>query len=62
MGVISIIQYTAECDYCRDQLDDLYEDELETEEAAKAFGWVKRGFEIFCVDCIEDSDDTPDNN
>lgn len=53
MGLISVIQYTAECDRCGDQLDDLYEDELDVEASAKYFGWVRTGHEFICGDCRE---------
>lgn len=57
MGIISVFQYTAECDYCRYQLDDLYDDELDAEEAAKASGWQTRGFELFCEECMDDPEE-----
>jgi len=53
--VISVDQYTLVCDGCGDQLDDLYDEDLDAEEAGAKFGWTKTSdYGHACKECSEE--------
>ena len=55
MTVISVDQYTLACDGCGDQLDDLYDEDLDAEEAGAKFGWTKTSdYGHACKECSEE--------
>lgn len=56
MGIIEYMRYTVACNGCGDELDDLFDDELDAELAALDAGWIKEDDDFYCVDHAPESE------
>lgn len=55
MSFKSYVRYTLECGRCGDELDDLYEDELDAEHTGTEFGWVRTAdSDHWCGECADE--------
>lgn len=60
MSVKTYWRYTLECEGCGDELDDLYEEDIDAEEAGAKFGWVRTSdYGHACKECSDDDAPVP---